>query len=270
MVEEACKLEQCHSYYTVCQCSGCLKVTKFPNRCDLFYCPECQPGLANERRRQVEWWAAETKQPKHVVVTVRNIPELTREHISQVQKWWGLLRRRKFTSNWIGGFYSIEITNEGKGWHIHIHSLVDARWIDAPKLALEWDNVTNGMGRIVKVQDCRKKDYLLEVCKYAVKGSQLATWSSDDVAAFIRAIQGKRTFGVFGTLYGKRTQFAEWLAIVKAGHRVCECGCDQARYYSETDWQLHEAKQGHQYQPRPPPQHQGETDLIPHEFRWPD
>jgi hypothetical protein len=203
-------------------------------------------------------------------VTVRNITELTREHIRQVKKWWGLLRRRKFCRNWLGGFYSLEITNEGAGWHIHIHALVDARWIDAPKLALEWDNVTNGMGRIVKVQDCRQQDYLMEVCKYAVKGSQLAKWSAPDVADFIRAMTGVRAFGVFGSLYGERTQFAEWLATVKAGHRVCECGCAQAIYYSEAAWILHEAAQGHQPQPRPPPTNPQPELAVADGPIWPD
>jgi len=270
MWEEASKLETCHTYYTICQCAGCNKVTKFPNRCDLFYCPECQPSLAHERRRQVEWWAAEINQPKHVVVTVRNIPDLTREHVDQVQKWWGALRRRKFCHNWQGGFYSMEITNEGAGWHIHIHALVDARWIDAAQLAITWDNVTNGMGRIVKVRDCRDREYLQEVCKYAVKGSQLAKWPATDVATFVRALQGKRTFGVFGTLYGKRTQFAEWLAIVKAGHRVCECGCAMARYFSEADWLLKELAPATGTASRPPPQPHSEPDLLPREFSWPD
>lgn len=270
MSDEATKLEMCHTYYTICQCAGCLKVSRFPNRCDLSYCPECQPSLAHERRRQVEWWAAEVHQPKHVVVTVRNIPEITREHIDQVQKWWGLLRRRKFCRNWLGGFYSIEITNEGRGWHIHIHALIDARWIDAPALALEWDNVTNGMGRIVKVKDCRQTDYLMEVCKYAVKGSQLATWSTHDVAAFVRAMAGKRTFGVFGSLYGKRTEFAEWLAVLKAGHRVCECGCSLATYYSEADWILHEAAQDHQPRPRPPPDNRQGELAVAGGPTWPD
>jgi hypothetical protein len=204
------------------------------------------------------------------VVTVRNTTELTREHIMQVKKWWRLLRRRKFCRNWLGGFYSLEITNEGRGWHIHIHALVNARWIDAPKLALEWDNVTNGMGRIVKVQDCRQQDYLLEVLKYAVKGSQLAKWSAPDVATFIRAMTGVRAFGVFGSLYAKRTEFAEWLAIVKAGHRVCACGCNQARYFSEAEWIIHETAADHQPQPRPPPGSRQAELAIAAGPSWPD
>lgn len=244
MDTEAAKLELCHSYYTVCLCDDCGTVRKFPNRCDLFYCPECQPGLAHDRKRQVEWWTATIQQPKHVVLTVQNIPDLSRAHLDELQKWFTALRRSKFARNWKGGFYSIECTNEGKGWHLHIHALIDAKWIDAPELALKWNNITRGMGRIVKVKDCREASYLAEVTKYAVKGSQLASWSPEQISAFIRAFDGKRTFGVFGSLYGARTEFAEFIATMKAARPKCDCGSCSVRYFSEADWILRELQSG--------------------------
>jgi hypothetical protein len=244
MDTEASKLELCHSYYTVCVCNDCGAVRKFPNRCDLFFCPECQPGLAHDRKRQVDWWTATISQPKHVVLTVHNVSDLTRGHLDELQKWFTALRRRKFARGWRGGFYSIECTNEGNGWHLHIHALIDAKWIDGGELALQWHSITRGLGRIVKVKDCRKADYLAEVTKYAVKGSQLAAWSPEQVATFIRAFDGKRTFGVFGSLYGARTEFAEFIATMKAARPKCDCGSCCATYYSEADWIVKELQSG--------------------------
>lgn len=270
MDTEAAKLELCHSYYTVCVCNDCNTVRKFPNRCDLFYCPECQPGLAHDRRRQVEWWTRTIRQPKHVVLTVRNIHDLTRGHLDQLGKWFTALRRRKFCSNWTGGFYSIEVTNENNGWHLHIHALVEAKWIDAAGLALQWDSITNGMGRIVKVRDCREAEYLQEVTKYAVKGSQLAQWSPDQISAFIRAFDGKRTFGVFGSLYGARTEFAEFIATMKAARPKCECGSCSVRYYSEADWIVKELQSGSSVSTSRPPPVSMEMQLALNQTIWPD
>jgi len=256
MTEEAEKLENCHSHYTIAVCCNCNTVRKFPNRCDQGHCPECQPHLAHERKRQVEWWLPTLKQPKHVVLTVRNIPDLSRAHLTQLRSWFTNLRRRKRYQNWTGGFYSIEVTNEGRGWHLHIHALVEAKYIDRIQLSLDWNSVTNGMGRIVKVKDCRRESYLAEVTKYAVKGSQLAAWKPADIADFIRAFSGARTFGVFGALYGARTEFAEYIATLKAAKVGCSCGCDQVMYYSETDWMLKEAlwEPGPQRKAQPPPE----------------
>jgi len=270
MDTEAAKLELCHSYYTVCVCNDCGAVRKFPNRCDLFYCPECQPGLSQERRRQVEWWTRTIRQPKHVILTVKNIPDLTRGHLDELGRWFTALRRRKFARNWTGGFYRLEITNESKGWHLHLHALVDAKWIDSAQLALEWHSITRGLGRIVKVRDCRHNDYLAEVVKYVAKGAQIALWEPAHIAAFVTAFDGKRTFGVFGSLYGVRTEFAEFIATMKSARPKCDCGSCSVSYFSEADWIVHELSANTHHTPRaPPPVDYRQTDLL-REFRWPD
>lgn len=270
MEAEAAKLELCHSYYTVSVCDSCGTVKKFPNRCDLFYCPECQNGLGRDRKRQVEWWTRTIRQPKHVVLTLKNVPNLTREHLDEIGKWFTALRRRKFARNWRGGFYTIECTNENKGWHTHIHALIDAKWIDSAALALQWDSVTHGFGRIVKVRDCRDADYLAEVTKYCVKGSQLAAWPAATIADFVRAFDGKRTFGVFGELYGARTEFAEFIATMKAARPKCDCGCMSATYFSEADWLVKELQSGSSGTTRPPPVVRTETPPLFNLNIWPD
>jgi len=88
----------------------------------------------------------------------------------------------------------------------------------------------------VHVQDARRVDYLKEVTKYAVKGSQLAAWSPDQIVTFINAFDGVRTFGVFGDLYGKRTQFAEWFKAVRNLKMKCKCGCDSMHFMSELEF----------------------------------
>jgi hypothetical protein len=231
--EVAAKLEKCHTQYTIAQCTKCHTVQKFPNRCDQYFCPECQPRLSNERRRAVEWWTREVKQPKHVVLTVQNVPNITKAHVLEFKKWWKNLRRSKFCRNWHGGFYSIEVTNEGRGWHLHLHALVNAHWIDTTGLSINWNRANNGLGRIVKVKDARKHDYLKEVTKYAVKGVQLAAWPKELICEFLDAFTGVRTFGVFGDLYAKRTEFAEWFKAIRDLKPTCKCGCCDVLYFSE-------------------------------------
>lgn len=249
----AAKLEDCHSRFTVSLCSACGRVDKFPNRCDLFYCPECQPRLARDRRESVEWWARETHQPKHVVLTLRNVFDLSPGHVHELKHCFAKLRHRRFAKNWLGGFYGIEVTNERKGWHLHLHALINAKWIDAGELARQWASVTNGFGLIVKVKDCRSKDYLAEVTKYAVKGSQLAAWPANQVREFVEAFDGVRTFGVFGSLYGKRTEFADWLKSLRDHKPACPCGCATLRYFTETEWLMRDLDPARPAAARPPP-----------------
>ena len=253
MYDEALKLEYCHTVFTVCSCNNCSSVRKFPNRCDLFYCPECANHLQAEADKQVGWWAVRVKQPKHVVLTIRNIPDLSPKHVDEFRAMFGKLRRRRFARNWRGGFYRIQITNDGKGWHIHMHALVDAKWIDGQQLKQEWLTATKGFGYIVHVRDARPADYLKVVTRYIVSGNQIAAWSPSTTATFVRAFTSKRTFGVFGSLYGARTEFSEWLASLKLAKPRCDCGSHNVTYWSESEWTQHITREPYNYGPRPPP-----------------
>lgn len=240
-------LESCHSETTWCICKGCKTAKPFLNRCERFYCPECQPTLSRDRERSVGWWSREMQQPKHVVVTLVNEDNLTKNYVKWAKACFAKLRRRKFAANWIGGFYNWEVTKEkagdvknghvlAGGYHLHCHALVEAKWIDVHALAAEWQKVTGGKGRIVYVKDARQHDYLKEVTKYAVKGNQLAAWTGEEIAQFIDAFTGVRTFGVFGSLYGKRTEFRAWIEQLQQTHMKCKCGCTEFWYQSDFDY----------------------------------
>lgn len=264
--ETAAKLERCHTIYTVAQCQKCGEVQKFPNRCDQHFCPECQPRLSNERRRAVEWWTHEIKQPKHVVLTVQNLPNITKAHIQEFRRWWTNLRRSKFARHWHGGFYSLEITNEGRGWHLHLHALINAHWIDAVGLSVAWNKANNGLGRIVKVKDGREKNYLKEVTKYTVKGPQLAAWPKEVICEFLDAFDGVRTFGVFGDLYAKRTLFAEWFKAVRDQKPLCKCGACNLLYFDEAAFLVKDFQPTTNCNDLPPPKpiaHPEFSNLIP-------
>ncbi len=150
--ELAKTLEDCHTQYTIAKCKGCGKVEKFPNRCEHKICPECQPRLAADREKIVAWWLKTVTQPKLVTLTVKNVTDFSAGHVEEFQRWFRNLRNRKFCSNWTGGFYSLEVTKEGDDWHLHLHAIVDAVWIDQFQLSLEWKSVTNGQGFIVDVR----------------------------------------------------------------------------------------------------------------------
>ena len=232
-------LAGCHTVETCRVCDDCRRVSIFFNRCERHYCPECAPRLARERRESVEWWAKEVGEPKHVVLTVRNTDRITKSYVQWFKMCFGKLRRRKFARSWRGGFYRLEITNERQGWHLHLHALVDAGWIPAGQLAAEWAEIVGQDFAIVKVKDVHCRDYLAEVTKYTVKGSQLAGWEPAQIVEFLDAFDGVKTFGVFGSLYGKRTEWREWLDSIQNEPIKCACGCDRFSLLSpnELAWQ---------------------------------
>src|SRR5262249_49612364 len=159
----------------------------------------------------------------------------------------------KFANNWLGGLYSLEVTCEHKGWHLHAHLLVNAKWIDPRELSRQWAQIVGQDFAIVYVRDARQRDYLKEVCKYAVKGTELARWTPMQIATSLNALHGKRTFGVFGQLYGLRTKYADWLKVIAGDRRKCTCGCNQWKIYDEQSWQWRCLTYEPVIAPRPPP-----------------
>jgi len=270
MHTEAIKLECCHTTYTVGTCLDCGTTRTFPNRCDLFFCPECYHSLTAHRSRQVKWWVQRIPQPKHVCLTITNIPELTKGHVTELQKMFARLRRRKFAQNWDGGFYSVQVTKKSNGWHLHIHALINARWVDQPELCRQWAAITNQAGRITKVKDCRDQSYLERITSYVARGNELAEWGTEDLKAFIHAFSGKRTFSVFGSLFGMRTEFSEWIKTVRDSKPSCDCGSRNVRYESEAEFLTHDFSQPAQPRPPPTPETPDFKAITSHRFAFPD
>lgn len=258
-VSLAGKMAECHTIKTVKVCTSCRKHSTFYNRCEKFFCPVCAPRLARERKESIEWWTRQVSQPKHLVLTVRNTLDLTKPYVLFIKEALAKLRRNKVMSSVKGGFYSMEVTNEGRGWHLHFHLLIDTPWLCMPELSQVWGKLVGQDYAIVKIKDCRGSEYLKEVTKYAVKGNDLAKLSAQSIAEFIEAFSGVRFFGVFGSLYGKRTEWRAWIESLQEIKPVCECGCNTWRLLSP-EQALWEEEIGAGAGAQPPPR----VDQVPH------
>lgn len=215
-------------------CRGCGQTETFPYHCDIRWCPRCNYRITARRLKVLREWAKTIAQPKHLVTTQRNFTILTRTAIRKHQKHLTMLRRSKSFSLVRGGCVSVEITNESRGWHLHAHWLLDARWVDAAEVSATWGRIVGQeCPAIVKVKDCRGKDYLAEVAKYVVKGSELASWPPDEINQFVRAIKGCRFFFTFGSLFklARKIRAALHHDYTPA---VCDCGCDRFVWRDET------------------------------------
>lgn len=113
------------------------------------------------------------------------------------------LRNRPVEWNKVQGHIAAyEITNEGKGWHPHIHvfALVD-RFIDHKAICDEWWKYTHD-SYIVSLNRCPSKDIvkgLIEVLKYS---SKLNDMKPEHVLEVADTLKGKRWINAGGILRG--------------------------------------------------------------------
>jgi hypothetical protein len=207
-------------------CKDCGEVTKLPYRCNIKWCPRCAWRVAQKRKALLQLFTSKIQQPKHLVLTQRNFEVLTNRKIKRMIACLSKMRKRKCMRNVRGGCVSIEITNEGNGWHLHSHWLVDADWLPMADVSVAWGKLVNQEFAIVKVKDVRGKDYLKEICKYVVEGSELAKWEPEHINQFVRAVYRNRFFFSFGSLFKIAPQLRAELEMLKPETKPCECGCD--------------------------------------------
>ena len=239
-----CELKQftnfarCGKELTYRTCKGCGDVRTFHYHCMLKWCPRCSWRIVRIRQIIISRWAELLEQPKHLVTTQRNTSTLTHRQLRNHTRNLSKLRRTKVFEHVTGGCVSVEVTNESKGWHLHAHWLVNARWVDAKELAVTWGTLVGQDYAIVKVLDLReRKGYAREVSKYVCKGSAMAKWPPDEINEFVHAIRGQRFFFTFGDLFRKGGAIRAAIHAEKEPS-LCECGCGKFIIRSELDQKI--------------------------------
>lgn len=208
-------------------CRECRTVQKFKCQCNLKWCPRCQWRLTEKRKKILGLWAQRIRQPKHLVLTQKNFPVLTRGRIREHTQALAKMRRSHAMKTVKGGCVSVEITNEERGWHLHSHWLLDVRWLDMEQVSKTWAKLVGQDFAVCKVMDVRQSDYLREVTKYVCDGSEMAKWSGEHLNEFVRAIKGRRFFFPFGSLFHQSKEIRRELRAEAREPEPCECGCTE-------------------------------------------
>lgn len=221
---------RCGANDLVRRCTTCGDVKNFRYQCSLKWCPNCNWKIAKRRRELISLWAQKIQQPKHLVLTQKNFPILTRSRLQEFGVALARLRRTTVCEKITGGCVSWEITNEGSGWHLHAHCLVDVAWLNMKELSRVWGKQVGQKFAIVKITDAREGEYLSEICKYVVEGSELAKWPAEQILEFVTAIKGKRFFMSFGSLRKLASVIRAEIEANKQPPPTCECGCEDFKY----------------------------------------
>lgn len=228
----------------VCVCCGILK--DVVTRCDLKWCPSCQHALAARTADRYARIMTLCQWPLRVTFTAKNYAYGELSGLRDLRRAWGKLRRlRWFRRRVPGGVLGFEITDTGKGYHVHAHGLFDCRWLAvdecepartcsrdtwkkkakaaASEVAEQW-SICCGRPASVQVRRVWKRDgfdlgpALAETLKYSVKGTDLAD-SDRPAGPIIGMLDGTRMITSFGTFHGKPE-----CKRVRLAASPCECG----------------------------------------------
>ncbi len=197
------RFDACGSRAWILQCVDEPDVFKIAcDRCRDRFCVPC----ARERSRHIASRVGDFavgKELRFITLTLRHTARTMKEDIDRLYVAFVKLRRRRlWSSTQKGGvgFLEIKRAEDGKGWHVHIHTICEGRDIEARDLAAAWHEVT-GDSFIVKVQWCYGPEQAAYyAAKYSGKGIHGDCYKDPEVlAGSMAGIKGRRLVAKFGT-----------------------------------------------------------------------
>lgn len=142
--------------------------------------------------------------------------------VSWARACFSRLRQRKvFKAAWLGGVYTIEFTyTKAKGWHVHIHALVDGRYVPQEVISKVWFEIT-GDSDVVWIARAKKSR---QVLKYILKPSLELLDDPCALDDFLTVVEGRHLVAGWG----------KWYRVSErqlAGELVCPvCGSDNIEF----------------------------------------
>lgn len=228
----------------VCVCCGNDRAVE--TACRRRWCPACAWKLQAKRLDRYAGAVRLMARPAFLTLTVENSPDP--DSIRQLRNAWSRMRRRKLIAEKVaGGVAAVEVTNQGNGWHPHLHAIIDCDWLSihvpAPtwtdsqgvydqkcemaqaELSSVWAGVVKQSEAVVWISRMKDLTRLIYSLKYCVKGSDLVE-SPDAIAPMIRVLDKSRLVSAFGNLHGRtREMDADERPVM-----VCE-SCGHERSY---------------------------------------
>lgn len=233
------------------RCTGCGRIRPVESRCEKRWCPVCMRRIAAERVARYSFAVERMQWPLFVTLTVRNSLEAW-AGLRHLKSSWGRMRRSKWFKKCSvrGGVTAIEITNRGNGWHPHLHSVIDCRWlaVSVPppqkgdtrtciaakcatakaELDAEWAKCTRQATASTYVKRT-SQEILREVLKYSVDPGSLAA-TEGRISELIRAMDKFRLVQPFGNCMGIGPMIREMERASRIEKACEDCG--------ETHWRM--------------------------------
>lgn len=190
-------LSDIHVYRRI-YCTGCGYSFDVPLSCHNRFCEVCSaPRRRRVRSRLISIVSHVQSLPgykiRFLTLTIPVQSDLSAAAKILISGFRKLRQRRFWKSRVKGGCYVLEVKGTLGRWHLHLHSLIDSRFLDVYRLSIEWNKCTPG--KIVYVKNVPLAAVIHYVTKYICKSNL----PLDDQLAASLALRGTRLFQPFGT-----------------------------------------------------------------------
>lgn len=181
-------------------CSHCGNIIDVPIHCSSKGCDICTRFRRYRIRERIQYAlqglpSNQTLRWRHFTLTVKNGSDLG-ERLNHLIKSFRKLRHRKlWKSSQYGGFYVVEITERGNGWHPHLHIVSFGHYLNWRKLLYVWCQITKDSSHVMVSSIRGGSNIAGYISKYITKATVL---SIPSLIIVDLVCKNRRLFGPFG------------------------------------------------------------------------
>lgn len=218
-----------HHEYRNFACRGCGHIITVPVYCGNRFCNVCNAHRRRRIRAKLEAIVRQVKPIpsysfKFLTLTIPNTDDLRSSAQQLIKSFRRLRQRHFFRSRCWGGAHVIEVTGTPGNWHVHLHAIIYARFLNVRRLSREWQKVSPG--KIVYIQRIPPSGVIRYVTKYITKTAVPEQFQLEASSA----LKGFRLFQPFGKFHDIA------ITVPKIKYTCPKCGYDH--WVLMDDWYL--------------------------------
>lgn len=136
----------------------------------------------------------------HLVLTVKNLKYFNKPAIKKIRKEFNQLRKRKIWQSVTGGMYVIQVSEKGKGYHLHLHVIIETKsYLPQSVISKQWRSITGSyVVNIKQVKNQRILRYVLRDFFQAPRVTDPQLWA--DIFSRVRMVH------TFGSWFGLKLE----------------------------------------------------------------
>lgn len=200
-------------------CVCCSRVYRVERGCKRRWCPVCAPRVSASRLARAQRVAGRFQWPLAVTLTTTNLDRAD-NCVARIKEVFADFRQTVFWKKTVaGGIYGVEVTHKGRGFHPHIHCLLDCEW-----LAIETPKPTRAMSQRQVAALCKRaQNELAEVWGGYVQRSKASVYVQ---RAFGLSLKETLKYSIKPVeLLECRCRASEIIDLIDAGRTMARFGC---------------------------------------------
>ena len=224
------RLRACGEEEVKAGCQNCGHSWWVVDRCRLRVCPLCAWRISRQRADYIIAMTRCMSHPKFVTLTMPLWVDDPRDGIKFLRDSFSRLRRRPLWKRVRGGAYTIELKRKPGGWHIHLHCLLDAKFIPYRNLWADWKSCVGAECPQVDIRAASSANAKSYICKDAAKSAAFDT-DPNHIVDWYRATKGLRLWGTFGLWYNSTIhELGNELDLPDAAPACPNCGMQHTTF----------------------------------------